>query len=312
MQFSICGCIFTLLINFFCSVSAQSNENDTLVTYSYIYSDTEADKLMEQGEVKDAIKKYASILQKDTPSELLLYNYACALSIDNQKDSAFFYLKKVISDFTVVALTDPDLLHLHDDEKWKEIEDTVCNVLLRNGTEIKKINLAKKLWHLYARDQSYLDLLNIIDQRLGKGSSVTSAIWDLKNKINKENIDALQEIIRKNGWPKITEVGERAALSAFLIIQHSNVELQKKYLPIIETLCIKNEAKWSNYAMMFDRISITETQKQYYGTQYYYDYTAKQNYLFPLKDKLHINQIRLEVGLELLDDFLLRNDIMMP
>ena len=61
MQFSICGCIFTLLINFFCSVSAQSNENDTLVTYSYIYSDTEADKLMEQGEVKDAIKKYASI-----------------------------------------------------------------------------------------------------------------------------------------------------------------------------------------------------------------------------------------------------------
>ncbi len=87
------------------------------------------------------------------------------------------------------------------------------------------------------------------------------------NRLNAENVEALLAMIPAEGWFSSKVYGQEAATGAFLIIQHSNMDLQKRFLPVIEHMAGRGDALKSEYALMYDRIAVAEGRLQRYGTQ---------------------------------------------
>jgi hypothetical protein len=129
------------------------------------------------------------------------------------------------------------------------------------------------------------------------------ALWTAKDELNQKNARELDSIIRVKGWPKISDVGQSGARAAFLIVQHSNLELQEKYLPTIKALCEIKEARWSGYALMYDRVQVLQKKPQLYGSQLDYNTSTQKFELFPIEDEKNVDKRRAEMGLGPLADY---------
>jgi hypothetical protein len=101
-----------------------------------------------------------------------------------------------------------------------------------------------------------------------EGRRVHEALGAAINPIDDANVAALLEIMPEEGWFSISEVGEQASAAAFHIVQHSDLDLQKRVLPRIEPLVASGEIAGDDYASMFDRIAVSENRPQRYGTQF--------------------------------------------
>jgi len=264
-----------------------------------------ADSLRENGDLAGAIEEFKKIFAKEPNNQLNIYNYACALSVTRQADSAFKYLTIAIDMDTMIApLTDPDFLYIRENPKWDLFEKKLIFMLQKKiNKPCKDIEYAKKLWKMQALDQAYYSDIDIAEKKIGMKSTVVIALWDLKDRINKQNQIELEQLIESKGWPKKTEVGEQAASAAFLIIQHSDNEKQKKYLPVIKKLCEQNEADWQSYALMYDRIQVYDNKPQKYGSQITYNDQTKKYELLPLEDETKVDEWRKEIGLVPLSDY---------
>jgi len=86
-------------------------------------------------------------------------------------------------------------------------------------------------------------------------------------RLSAENVQALLAMVPAEGWFSTTVYGEEAATGAFLVVQHADTALQKRFLPAIEAMADRGEASKSYYALMYDRIAVAEGRLQRYGTQ---------------------------------------------
>lgn len=86
-------------------------------------------------------------------------------------------------------------------------------------------------------------------------------------RLSAENVQALLAMVPAEGWFSTTVYGEEAATGAFMIVQHADTPLQKRFLPAIEAMADRGEASKSFYALMYDRIAVAEGRLQRYGTQ---------------------------------------------
>jgi hypothetical protein len=272
-------------------------------------ADTEADKLRKSGDVYGAIESFRNMYSPGL-NKMEIYNYACALSVAYQLDSAFKYLLiATADDMSSYALTDPDFLNLRNDKRWDDFESNLISRLQQNENPIKDIEYAKRLWYMLASDQAYFDCINLAENKIGRHSNVVLALWQLKERINKENQEELEDLIKLKGWPKISNVGVEAASAAFLVIQHSDHEKQKKYIPVIKKLCNEKEANCGSYALMYDRIQTSENKPQKYGSQVRFNEEMNKYELYPLLDETKVDIWRNEVGLGPLANYLAQWDI---
>ena len=290
--------LFTCLV-FLVVLSNACRDYESNNTNTSINDNSSSSELFNNGNIEEEIKKYQAKLISYPKSYNYNYNYACLLSKYKCFDSSYKYLRRaIIIDTLADALTDPDFLHLREDKNWNEFEDSlILKLNIKLNRNINDIDYAKKLWRMKALDQSYYDEIEIAEKKVGMKSSVVIALWDLKDAINKKNQKELLELIAQKGWPKKSNVGEQACASAFLIIQHSNLEYQEKYLPVIKTLCEQGEASWADFALMYDRILTENNRPQKYGSQIRYNDKTKLHELFPLENKNKVDEWRKEVGL---------------
>lgn len=87
------------------------------------------------------------------------------------------------------------------------------------------------------------------------------------SRLNAENVQTLVDMVPAEGWFSTAIYGERAATGAFMIVQHADTALQKRFLPAIEAMAGRGEASKSFYAMMYDRVAVAEGRPQRWGTQ---------------------------------------------
>ena len=115
--------------------------------------------------------------------------------------------------------------------------------------------------------------------------------------IDYDNTDFMKRLVSEGGWPKISEVGKKAANIAWLLVQHADHDLtfQKECLKLIQKLD-EGEVNKADVAYLVDRILVAEGKPQIYGTQFY----NEANRLTPrkIKDKANLDKRRREVGLE--------------
>lgn len=94
-----------------------------------------------------------------------------------------------------------------------------------------------------------------------------TAMWQQITPIDEANQKAVLEMLPPEGWFTISRYGKEASRAAFLIVQHGNVELWRRFVPVLEPLAAKGEVEPSQFALMYDRLETTEGRKQRYGSQ---------------------------------------------
>jgi hypothetical protein len=175
-------------------------------------------------------------------------------------------------------------------------------------TQVNK-SLRSELLKMQNDDQRYRDEAARIRKMSlpadGKQKRV-SALMEKQERLDNRNLKRLVQIIDKYGWPGRSLVGREASLTAFLIIQHADLEDQKKYLPVLKEAVRRGEANQDYAALLEDRILMREGKKQSYGSQLHSNEVTKQLELWPIEDEENVDARRASVGLEPLAEYLKR------
>lgn len=119
-----------------------------------------------------------------------------------------------------------------------------------------------------------------------------------------DNTEWLKKIVAEGRWPAVSQVGERASSSAWLLVQHADADplFQLQALRLMEPLLPKGEVSKQNYAYLYDRVMLKLTGKQRYATQMGECRAGKRQPL-PLEDPGAVARWRKEADLDPLDQY---------
>lgn len=267
---------------------------------------TAADSLRDEGKLIEAIEEHKKIYLENPSDRTNVYNMACAYALLQNRDSAFHYVNiATANDSSVQALNDPDFYFLIEDERWTDLENSIVERVEAKWGQYEMPELSKELWRMKIKDQAFYYHLDVQEQCDGVQSPIQRALWELKAQINEKNEARVAEIIDEHGWPKASVVKGSAASTVFLIIQHSDIEMQKKYLPLMREAADAGEASWSSLALLIDRVNLREGGKQIYGSQISRDADGSFH-VRDLDEPEYVNQRREEVGLGPIEEYVAR------
>lgn len=94
-----------------------------------------------------------------------------------------------------------------------------------------------------------------------------AAMWTPVMAMDNRLLAELLPMVPEEGWFRKSVYGEQAAKAAFLIIQHSDLEQWRRFVPVLEPLVAEGEVDGESYGLMYDRLAVNEHRPQRYGTQ---------------------------------------------
>jgi len=94
-----------------------------------------------------------------------------------------------------------------------------------------------------------------------------AAINDELRPIDEANLAALLAMLPPEGWFTIGKYGRAGSQAAFLIVQHANPDQWRRFMPVLERLAAQGEVSGGDYALMYDRLALSEKRLQRYGSQ---------------------------------------------
>jgi Family of unknown function (DUF6624) len=146
------------------------------------------------------------------------------------------------------------------------------------------------------------DVLELMDRLAKSDSGKVAKKWqqavERQKELDGRNQRRLDEIVKQYGWPKKSVFGEEASGVAFSVVQHAELDYQKKYLPLLKEAVAQKEARQSDLAMLEDRILTREGKKQIYGTQVRLNQKTELMELYPIEDEENVDDRRIKVGLD--------------
>lgn len=270
------------------------------------------DSLYKAKEYLRSAKAYGEALRRPVQSnKTAYYNAACSWALAGQKDSAFYYLdiavtKKGYENFSHIT-ADKDLVTLHNDKRWPKL----LKVVKRNKRlDDKKHNLKlqKELDLIYYDDQRSRNQIDSVIKRHGTESDEWKSLLAKINLVDSLNEIKVARIFERHGWvgPNSRD-GEKISANhsryLFLILQHSKLETQIKYLPLLREAISKGNARPRDYAYVQDRILMRQGLRQLYGTQLSYNPEAKKQFVWPIEDIRRLDERRKEIGMESMKEY---------
>jgi hypothetical protein len=124
-----------------------------------------------------------------------------------------------------------------------------------------------------------------------------------QREVDEANLQRLDEIVAEYGWPGKTLVGEEASNVARMLVQHADLERQKRYLPTLKSAASVGEASAWGVAMLEDRIRVRGGQNQLYGSNFERGPDGKCH-VTPIDDPSHVDERRHAVGLPPMAEYL--------
>ena len=165
-------------------------------------------------------------------------------------------------------------------------------------------SLRKELETVYLADQQPRRSVNQIVKKYGFDSPQLDSLNRLIHQTDSLNLLKVQKIINTHGWLGKSEVGEIGNQTLLLIIQHSDLTVQEKYLPLLKKSVEKEESNGSDLALFEDKILVSQGKKQLYGSQVKRNPQTNQYELYPIEDEKNVDKRRKKMGLEPLAEFL--------
>ncbi|WP_240902715.1 DUF6624 domain-containing protein [Caulobacter sp. SLTY] len=157
----------------------------------------------------------------------------------------------------------------------------------------------EKLLRMGAMDQVGRRVLTGIDLTQLPPEEVPAArkaMWAPIEKADAENLAALLKMVPPEGWFLKSRYGEKAAGAAFHIIQHSDLDQWKRFVPVLEPLVVTGEVDGQSFGLMYDRLAVNEGRKQRYGSQMTCDKATGKWVPEPLEDPARVEEWRKAMG----------------
>ncbi|QWT86779.1 MULTISPECIES: DUF6624 domain-containing protein [unclassified Chryseobacterium] len=288
--------IYTLLLLFlFSGFNAQE--------YSKLIS--EANQLYESKEYKMSADLYDKAFKIESENPSHLYNGACSSSLAGNTKQAFKWLNLSIEKgWTNLKHlnSDTDLENLHSKKEWgKTIEKLEKKIAAIEANYDKP--LQAELLAILDEDQKYRVQMSETQKKFGPNSKEINDLWKITNQKDSINLIKVKKILDEKGWVGKDKVGAQANSALFLVIQHSDLETQKKYLPMMKEAVTKGNASPGSLALLIDRIEIREGRKQIYGSQIGINQSNNTYYILPLTDPDNVDKRRTEVGLDPISNY---------
>lgn len=242
--------------------------------------------------------------QEGTPSDY--YNAACSWAMAGKKHAALDYLKKSIG-LGWMNLNhlkkDADLSSLHEEKEWEIIVNSLEKKVDAYESHFNKL-LMQELEVIYESDQEHRIKLDFVQSTYGWESKEMRELWAAKqNQVDSLNLTKIKRIITQYGYPGKSLVGSQS-FTAWLVIQHADLETQEEYLPILEDAANKGELPKSNFALLVDRVKMGRGEKQVYGSQI--QMKDGKYVIYPIEDEPNVNRRRAEMGLGSLESYIKR------
>jgi|GEM_PF-1823908 len=178
------------------------------------------------------------------------------------------------------------------------------------------VSLAAAAAEPYAADPwAELEPMRELDQRdrqrlhdlLVKGQGKTAefkALSDGQQAIDAANMARLAELLDRHGWPS----GGRASSTAFLIVQHAEPAVQRRYLPLMREAQQRGDLSAAELGMLEDRMLMREGKPQRYGSQLGTGPGGKLRFA-PIEDEANVDKRRAAIGMEPIADYARRFDL---
>lgn len=233
------------------------------------------------------------------------FNAASVAAMAGDKETAFErlyqYMNLAKNWYSETFPDNKDFINLHSDPRWQTIIDTLTQRQIYTERNFDK-PLRNRLKNMMKRDQEirykYLKVRNAVPRDTALFNSLASQCAE----IDRMNLKEVCRILDSCGWVGKEKVGD--ACDAFwIVIQHSGLDIQKKYFPMLREAAEKGDISLLKLAMLEDRIAIYEGRPQKYGTQ------IRNGGVAPLVDSLKVDEWRKEVGMEPIGIYLSRHGI---
>ena len=252
-----------------------------------------ADSLLATKQYLSAAKFYNKAFRNKAGYSIDYYRLFSAFCWDKAgyKDSAFVDLYMLVYGF---SYADPDYFisffkssEIRNDPEFKKVSER-CLLNQR----IKKLPFNATLGKL-------LDSVYLIDQstRSLQGKNIVSNDLVVLPDSQHRNLKLVDSIFNEFGWLAYSQVGHNAAMAQFLVIQHSDLKTQKKWLPRIKRAVAEGLLQPDNLGLLEDRILIQSGKKQLYGTQMSWDPLKKIYVPFEIENPKLVNIRRAKMGM---------------
>ena len=165
------------------------------------------------------------------------------------------------------------------------------------------VELTSKMDSLYQEDQKCrVEFVKLVKEEAPR--ELLDSIKTIIKKKDSLNLVYITQLIDKHGWLTPQDIGVQGAQTLFLIIQHANLETQKKYYPLILKAEKEGNMLSSNVAILEDRIAVREGRPQTYGSQGYHDSQRNKTFIYPLADLNNLDELRKSRGLGPMKDYI--------
>lgn len=270
LYFLLSGCCLS------CTIKAQSY-ND------YI---KKADSLMIAKQYAIAARYYDNAFRinggKAYPDDR--YNAAVAHVQNNNIDTVLLYIT-ILKDR--IGFSDIEKIKhekafdfLANNVEWIKL----CEAIVENSRKINR-DLMVYLEEIYDADQSVRKVENF------KQQEYTDSI----------NLIKIEYFLQKYGWLGADVVGYKGNQALFLVLQHSELPTQEKYLPMIRQAVKEGKALPTQLALFEDRVLMGQGKPQIYGSQikctHYYENQKKTCYVYPIEHPQDVDKRRAAIGL---------------
>lgn len=123
------------------------------------------------------------------------------------------------------------------------------------------------------------------------------ALFERISALDQQNTAYLKAHLPESGWFTAAQHGEEVSAHAFLIAQHSgDAALMRRAVMALEPLVGSSPADGRRYALLYDRLAVSEGREQRYGTQL----SCRDGVLdvLPIEDASKVDQRRREAGFD--------------
>lgn len=121
-----------------------------------------------------------------------------------------------------------------------------------------------------------------------------------------ENVQVFGEILDSVGWPGISQVGEEAATSAWVVAQHAgevDITFQKRCLFLMAERARERDVNVNQFAALADRVELHEGRPQLYGTHLERDGAGGFRPVRGIDDPAALDARRAALGLKPWDEY---------
>jgi hypothetical protein len=260
---------------------------------------------------KGSVAYYEKAFKIEHKSSSDLYNGACAAALNHNDEKAFKWLDLAIDNgYENIAhiKIDNDLESLHNKKEWIETINKLPKKMDILSANFDK-PLQKELLDIYTEDQGIRgDFMKIYKDPNSDKKKIDS-IGKLMRKKDSINLIKVIKILSEKGWVGKDVVGAQANQTLFLVIQHSDLKYQQKYLPMMREAVKKGNANPGNLAYLEDRVALREGRRQIYGSQSSKNKMTNKLYISPMIDPDNVDKRRAEVGLGTMAEYAAKMNI---